>query len=1802
MVVEEEKEENGQYKDDRTKMPKGEASDKVGEWEGREEHDDNKDRDFANREKEHDDDNNRDVAEVWREESKDENFCIDTSEEVGRETREQAKELPNSPQLETPEDGKPIEEYTDKENERSLAYLEVQKYENATERNLHLKHEDSRTEEQNIKDKNKADDNTNTGVRNVDDVHGEHIINGNSNIVADKIHGDSKDTNEICDDNTTENKPLKYDRKIELEDRDNSKDSSEIGEEDVKEHVDNAGEFEEGLHEHDNRYATKVGEGVGEHDDNKDRDFVEREKAEVKDLDDNRDNIEVSKEIAKDDYLDQDTVEEESGETTEQPGDSSHLDRARDRNSRDEQEARDSRGTLSDTDDIGRKTVTMAENVPVYSETMDPGLCVVEILPDTTEQSFQIGPTETTGDNTIRLANIVQYHEYEVTDDCITFMTYCPDYCVAEELIPCDQPTKRYDVTLPKQEDASITVTLAETQYDVAEILLDVEFNYAEQVKENGEISGDENSDTTELFDEICEPIEDQEMYDNERGIQRRACYKTPTEVKPNDNAIEEIESGDANKLLNEICELSPIKDQEMHDREEEIQKRACHKAPNEVKQSDTCVEEIENEDATNEHGEHGLSYANIVHDRLDELLDCIQTTPDVLCGICETNYTTLDKSVTMLQETVQEDIRVTSFPALKSCYVRHENTEMIAEDDQINVMEEFFSVQPGWQSVHIPLSVATSEDIAKLTAELSTDHDFNETIQEYKDIEYLTCHSEVINTTTLGTVVQENEPLYAAHSCSDHLLESVNLTPDIVYLECQTVNEDEFDLRQAEETSWNLRDDSITVRQKDHATEQKLQMAFSSTSQIPDTQRYAGEQFGKEIWKTLLSEKLLPQTPMALANMTDYSEQELIKQTEMARKAQFVGESVSLPSFHSISWNMLQVTDEFETSNEANQSKMGIDKSRSLARSCVLDTVSETETDDYQSHKSESTNFLSVSEEDFTSEAQMNQILKSAALTVEKEMNNEAINQLEDQIIDLIRKLTTEEIPENDTLKKMDKDDAHREVQFILERKDSEIEWFDAFSDESDVDEYYMAAEELEEEEMQQVLGELATKPDETVRSLIEENILSSQEGLLCGAEREDLNFTEEQLIEYEQCGEIKEEDSYEVSLAEHRIEECSSDNCFCATEQILTPVEVCEVSNAANYEVEQFFLPYKIPDTTKRARERVILFNCAVQHNEEIFEETEIVLDEEYYCMTTEAAAESTKCKVSAAEEEQSILPVKMSCFHNIASKIVSLFSAAMKKTEEKSETTDVIKKKDYMSVSSDVEVESVDPEKHTLVPWNDIKLSTPAIQCCQEIVLEEDTKGLILIEDYIIGSDCLSKVVNNLEICKSAKCQTFQLQVAHQVDHSVVYPSQKATLSDARSCTKDRNIGISRSFDGEKISIDINTKRKWTDSWHNEPGKTINLNPKDGKALLFAPDQHIEVHKIYAVGTGTQTSFHTHIAEKCQNTDALDVLAKATQTSRSALDQWIHNDKMQTNKLENSTNKPESNHIRRIVSTHDVKPKSRDMHLFSHFLVTSKQDMNQFSTNLKDVLHSRNQEIKDELVISRFKHLSEMTQIAELTSMRKIEVEEQSLAEKIQAKTDFNGPRIQINDLVTSRFKRFGDVKQTSELAERIQAKKNSLGVIKSSWFVETSDVGRSRIRPTATATEAGTRITNLEEYDRPMQDKRQYTNTLGVTFNSWLLEENLSPRSLDNKVRKSRSFHKCSEIDTRDFGIRTDGSHFVKNSQRVRPWKDTNKSNYVDQYSTRTNLTVPTSFRETLHQNISRMIYQRIFRTECKRSKW
>ena len=823
------------------------------------------------------------------------------------------------------------------------------------------------------------------------------------------------------------------------------------------------------------------------------------------------------------------------------------------------------------------------------------------------------------------------------------------------------------------------------------------------------------------------------------------------------------------------------------------------------------------------------------------------------LTNIAYTETCSWDESIIVIVNSFQEE---TATEAQESVIQRFcpEQTMTISVDDHLDIMDELCS-ETAESSMVQPSATKISRVDASFHYVPEVNYSSCENDDTVSDIEashYFSC--DWILPPECKAAVNDREPMYCEQYQEQYVWEMMNRIPDVEVRNIEPIYATAIHLQETHDSRPNIRNDTLVSRQQQHAKENKLTSAYSSLSQIDNIQNYIGEIRRKEYPHVSLSESQLPVAVMGLANITDYSDVKHMLHPDAKRDAQRVGESISLPSFHSISWNMLQVNEHFEKLLETEtKSRMERESAKVLtdtlyniaeilANRSLQDAVSELALQaDLLQTEQVALDTVPEHNRDLLTEAHLYHTLETIALTAEEEIVRSTIEKdLENEMLNLVKQISKDGIVKRSTLDEIKEEDANREVHYILERKDSDQEWFDALS-ESDNEDYYLAAEEFEQELREVIVDEIITKSDEAVmmsqdeekneggKVTVEKMITKSGEVVMSPISEEEkheceeiaddkmivdlgemvtslisedegktfesgeitvdkvitnaggevvtfqisedaektfehdseeitadesmanssqvieslisedeektsadgsktimqnmTNVIEETLdIDYESFLDIEEVKSFEAFQTEHSIENLTRNKHQCsAVEQILTTSESCEVQDIERYEVEQFFLPYTIPDTTKRAKQRLVVLNTTIQHVEEIVETTDIIPEEEYCCATerdsgTEAAEHDL---VGSSHKEQSMLPFTLPRMQNLANKIMSIFSATAKTVDLNIETTQLMNQEDSPKVGMMMnEIECGFTQPRNLVLWDEVKFESPVTQSCESL----------------------------------------------------------------------------------------------------------------------------------------------------------------------------------------------------------------------------------------------------------------------------------------------------------------------------------------------------------------------------------------------------------------------------------------------------------------------------------------------------
>ena len=1063
------------------------------------------------------------------------------------------------------------------------------------------------------------------------------------------------------------------------------------------------------------------------------------------------------------------------------------------------------------------------------------------------------------------------------------------------------------------------------------------------------------------------------------------------------------------------------------------------------------------------------------------------------------------------------------------------EQTMTLSIDDHFQVMDELSS-----ETAESSLVQPSSTNISRVDASFHyapelhySSYEDDNVVSDMETIHYFSCDCTLAPEYKHKATVNDRKPMY----CEEHQelpdMEVMNRIPCVEIHSIEPINATEIHLQEAQESSPNVRNDTLVSQQQQYAKESKLTSAYSSLSQIDNIKNYIGVIHRKEYPRVTLSESRLPTAIMGLANIVDYSDEKRMIYPDVKRDTHRVGESMSLPSFHSISWKMLQVNEHFEK-------------------------LLETET-----------------------------------------------------------KISMDELKGEDT---------NREVQYILERKDSDQEWFDAVS-ESDNEDYFLAAEEFEQEPGGVVVDEIITKSDEAVMtsqcqenseareitvekmttksgevvmSLISEDdektfehdpeettVANSGEvvSYFISEDKEktmvkDMTYVIEETldIEYGNVLDVEEVESFEVSQREYRIENLThTKHQFSAIEQILTTAESCEVQDIERYEVEQFFLPYTIPDTMKRAKKGISVFNTTTQHIEEIVETTNTIPEEEYCCATerdseTEAAPYDF---VGSSHKEQSMLPFTLPRIQNFARKIMSVFTVTEKKVYPNTETTLLMDQKKSTKVSMMMsEIECGFTEQRNLLSWDEVKLESPVSHPCETLHEYETVDNF---QDELPESCSLSPVVlpqianskanisftanhkvpenlvleENIEKLATGK-QQFKPKIAKQIEHK----NESNSFADPGAVA--REISTCRSYEGGKIYLDTNKTSRW-DSWHDISAKRkLNFIVKDLKTVLFGTEQfdpqEIKVPNLPATGNvATQTSLQAFCAEKSQNTSQVDLMNKAIQTSKTqsiedCQTQTDHSAEDITDKLKKRIRETEPRKLR----LGDIAPR----------------------TNVNAVVRQRN------------------------TASWRISVlppsQQYKMTPSCQRYTHQTQP---VRWMDASEV--YSEMHKTFECVQQI---KRSRGATTSSWLLQNGECEDPDSRMYSAPAEI-----HDTQYGHQILTTEENAKSLGVSYSSWLLSENLKLKNSRVEVRRSKS---CNHHD-QDFHINIkvpyctelhDNTYLERTEKfaRVRPMKSGKTGNCLFFTTRQENYT--TGAKNTLEIDIRGTVCDRIFHSgHTSRSK-
>ena len=1153
---------------------------------------------------------------------------------------------------------------------------------------------------------------------------------------------------------------------------------------------------------------------------------------------------------------------------------------------------------------------------------------------------------------------------------------------------------------------------------------------------------------------------------------------------------------------------------------------------------------------------------------------------------------------------------------------------------------------------------------------------------------------------------VNDRKPMYCEEHQEQRGWEMMNRIPDVEVRSVEPINVTHIPLQEAHESSPDVQNDTLVSQQQQHAKENKLTSAYSSLSQIDNIKNYIGVIHRKDYPRVTLSESYLPTAVMGLANITDYSDEKHMINPDAKRDTQRVGESMSLPSFHSISWKMLQVNEHFE------------------------------------------------------------------------------------KLLETDTKISMDELKGEDT---------NREVQYILERKDSDQEWFDAVS-ESDNEDYFLAAEEFEQEPGGVVVDQIITKSDEAVMmsqcqenneageitvekmttksgemvmSLISEDeektfehdtkettVANSGEvvSYLISEDRKRTmvkNVTysiEETLgIDYESVLDVEEVESFEVSQGEYRVEDLiHTKHQFSAIEQILTSSESCEVQDIERYEVEQFFLPYTIPDTMKRAKKGISVFNTTTQHVEEIVETTNTIPEEEYCCTTergseTEVAAHNL---VRSSHKEQSVLPFTLPRIENLAGKIMSIFSATEKTVDPNAETTLLMDQEKSSKVNMMMnQIECGFEKQRNLVSWDEVRLESLVTESCQSLheyetigdfievlpesfslspvvlpqvadskanisfaanhevpenlvleentqkldyleeyslspvvlpqvadskanisfaanhevpenlvleentqkldyleeyslspvvlpqvtdskanisfaanhevpenlvleentqkldyleeyslspvvlpqvadstanisfaanhevpenlVLEENIQKLDFLEEYFSGTDYVSTVREHFALATEE--QQFTPKIAEQIEHK----SEAIPLPDPGAVA--REMSISRSFEGGKIYLDTNKTSRW-DSWDKISTKRkLSFNVKDLKTVLFGTEQldpqEINVPNLPITdNTATQTSLQAFCAEKSQNTSQVDLMNKAIQTSKTLMLQSIQDFQTQTD------------HSAEIIAD-KLRKRFRETEPSTKLRLENISPRNTASWRVSILSPS----LQYKMTPSTYQHCTRETQLVPWMDTSGVDSEIHKTFECEQ--------HIKQSWMDTSGVD--SEIHKTFECEQHI---KQSWGATTSSWLLQNEESEDPDSRMYSAQTEI-----HDAEYGHQILTNEENAKSLGVSYSSWLLCENLPLKNSRVEVRRSKS---CNHHD-QDFHIYVkvpyctglhDNTHLerTKKFARVRPVESGRKGNCLFFTTHQENYT--TCAKNTSEIDIRGTVCNRIFHSgHTSRSK-
>ena len=992
------------------------------------------------------------------------------------------------------------------------------------------------------------------------------------------------------------------------------------------------------------------------------------------------------------------------------------------------------------------------------------------------------------------------------------------------------------------------------------------------------------------------------------------------------------------------------------------------------------------------------------------------------------------------------------------------------------------------------------------------------------------------------------------------------------------------------------------------------------------------------------------------------------------------------------------------------------------LACSFIQYPVPELTIQEDQSEVKHSPSFATVSNKELLDEADMYHILKTATLKVEDEFSKETCDttkNLEEQMITLLEQISKEDIAPHKSLYELNQDDARREVQYILEKNDLELVWFDARS-ESDVDEYYLALEVLEQENVTTFLiDNTITKADAAVKTFIKEERKAvapiKPEGsasvvILSGDKKnkkyaiKDHYIVSEHFVDVECASSssltnIESIDSHEASHTEHSSEdEYRSDYQFTATAQTLPSVEYCEVNIVEDYEIEQFFLPYKIPDTKIHANKSISIFGATiwtVEENlestelfsvgigieiqsasynvlstfveqfpfaytirdskrrvnknksligatvetvEETFETTNLISSEGYYSFSLDTGTEiehNTRSVQNRIVEEQFCIPYTILHSATCTSKSRSLFGASTETGKGTMESVDLITSKEYCCFTTDTgtEIEGVScgelgifTEEHYLILSDDAKIRTAIGERChllreleshlvcqlldhevrslsllyedanassrpaycsipvhfvsEEVLCMEKTEEVYFMAEYLEGSNCCTTIDDRTVTGICTEYREHKPEVAHQVENSTFGRASRHTVGPSR----EQEMRISKSFDVEKVCADINSNSRWTDSWDEISAKRIiNFSAKDAPILLFGAEQlepqgiQVQRHPV-TENSATQTSYHTNLEEKSQNTNLIGISNKHIQTSRSVIGQRTEDCQTQTNEYANYRNDTLRSRIRK-----------------------TEQDVDKLSQCLNPGEHIRHIELVPSTSSRHDLLLAVTTPVPDgIPQTSKVTAGAQPLPAWRMHSTH----KVQGTDM-SPGWQRFTQVMHTSNwispnhsgaqrqpntgCAGYAQPKSGSLGISASNWLLQTlENIKTHCCRAFLTKTE--TDNVCLNEYKQHMLHLRKGTKPLGVAYSNWLLNDDLRQKDQQIIPSISRSCH---------LFIATTANVKGENS-----WKDENKimSNNTRMSRSEQDFELRTCVRNNLHLDITKTVCRSIFYSTHRRNKW